>query len=118
MEAGHNEGSTRKEPDVALIGRGSPAEMLSTTESRDERGTVRGREGPHHLEGRREIPPSTKAARAAAAQHGTTGEETAMSSDRNSHERVSQHPTRPGEAKEPPGNHSAYIHLLPLKPWT
>lgn len=41
-----------------------------------------------------------------------------MSSDRNSHERVSQHPTRPGEAKEPPGNHSAYIHLLPLKPWT
>lgn len=68
MEAGHNKGSTCKEPDAAFIGRGSPAEMLSTTGSRDERGTVRGHEGPHHLEGRREIPPSTKAARAAAAQ--------------------------------------------------
>lgn len=63
MEAGHTKGTSCEEPHHTLIGGGSPAEMLSTTELRDERGTLRGCEGPHHLEGRREIPPSTKAVR-------------------------------------------------------
>lgn len=43
MEAGHNEGSTRKEPDVVLIGRGSSAEMLFNDRiegrTRDSEGT-------------------------------------------------------------------------------